>query len=120
MHRAASCFRYRRPASFRSNYGQERSHAVEDPRPRPTRQTPPVRSEGLNISSNTPNRVTEAIEARLQESTATDLNLDAFLASLSLDDSGNLLTRTLRRAFAETEPEDPGDHAGTTTIGAYL
>jgi len=75
---------------------------------------------GINTATNTPNRVIKAIEARLQESTATDLNLDAFLASLSLDDSGNLLTRTLRRAFAETEPEDPGDHAGTTTIGAYL
>ena len=53
---------------------------------------------GINIPTNTPNRVIEAIEARLQESTATDLNLDACLASLSLDDSGNLATQTLRRA----------------------
>ena len=79
------------------------------------------RRMGINTSTNTPNRIVELIETRLQASSASDLNIDLFLASLSLVDPGNSLTRTLKSAFAKTDPEEyPDDHDRKTIVGAYL
>ena len=79
------------------------------------------RRMGINTSTNAPNKIAELIEARLRALSASDRNIDSFLASLSLVDPGNSLTRALKNAFAKTDPVDyPEDHDRQTSVGAYL